>query len=275
MRGRPRPARGVGRQPGGASSKPSNRKPGATVQPTSVQAPRLVAVCHQPAGTTNCGRSPRARSGPRRCGRGVVPVRRHRERRAARPHRNARSRRRRPGAIPTRRRRRGGSRSPSRPRVPRRPGARPGTSRGRSPPPDGARGRAGGRPRRRRVGGMHQNRFFHSRSAWNTSSGGAPSRLTARASAGSPARRNGFVAFSAPSRGRHQEAALRLGALGLGGARLQGRVLRIGREREAGVREHVIVPGIHVGLVRQRREALQRMPEIRIASPPAPARSRA
>ena len=34
-------------------------KPGATVQPTSVQSPRLRAVCHQPAGTTACGRSPR------------------------------------------------------------------------------------------------------------------------------------------------------------------------------------------------------------------------
>lgn len=37
--------RGIGRQSGGAISKPSKRKPGATVQLTRVQAPRLVAVC--------------------------------------------------------------------------------------------------------------------------------------------------------------------------------------------------------------------------------------
>ena len=40
-------------------------QPGETVQPTSVQAPRLVAVCQWPAGTTHCGRCPAARSGPR------------------------------------------------------------------------------------------------------------------------------------------------------------------------------------------------------------------
>ena len=73
----PAAGRGVGRQPGGASSKPSNRKPGATVQPTSVQAPRLVAVCHQPAGTTSCGRCPAREIGAETVGRGVVPVRRH------------------------------------------------------------------------------------------------------------------------------------------------------------------------------------------------------
>jgi len=37
--------RGVGRQSGGAISKPEKSKPGETVQLTSVQAPRLVAVC--------------------------------------------------------------------------------------------------------------------------------------------------------------------------------------------------------------------------------------
>lgn len=37
--------RGVGRQSGGAISKPAKSKPGETVQLTSVQAPRLVAVC--------------------------------------------------------------------------------------------------------------------------------------------------------------------------------------------------------------------------------------
>ena len=40
-------------------------KAGATVQPTSVQAPSEVALCHQPAGTTNCGRCPAASSVPR------------------------------------------------------------------------------------------------------------------------------------------------------------------------------------------------------------------
>src|SRR5262249_58113969 len=45
-----------GFQPRGASSKPAKSKPGATVQPTSVQAPRLSAACQAPAGTTACGR---------------------------------------------------------------------------------------------------------------------------------------------------------------------------------------------------------------------------
>jgi hypothetical protein len=39
-------------------------KPGATVQPTSVQSPQLSAACQPPAGTVACGRSPEARSGP-------------------------------------------------------------------------------------------------------------------------------------------------------------------------------------------------------------------
>jgi hypothetical protein len=43
--GRLQRRRGVGRQSGGASSKPENWKAGPTVQPTSVQAPRLSAVC--------------------------------------------------------------------------------------------------------------------------------------------------------------------------------------------------------------------------------------
>ncbi len=42
---RPAQRRGVGRQSGGAISKPEKSKPGETVQLTSVQAPRLVAVC--------------------------------------------------------------------------------------------------------------------------------------------------------------------------------------------------------------------------------------
>jgi uncharacterized protein YjiS (DUF1127 family) len=42
---RPIQRRGVGRQSGGAISKPEKSKPGETVQLTSVQAPRLVAVC--------------------------------------------------------------------------------------------------------------------------------------------------------------------------------------------------------------------------------------
>jgi hypothetical protein len=41
-----------GLKSGGAISKPANSKPGATVQPTSVQAPRLSADCHQDFGTT-------------------------------------------------------------------------------------------------------------------------------------------------------------------------------------------------------------------------------
>src|SRR3546814_9445177 len=52
--------RGPGAQAGGAISKPSKRKAGATVQPQSVQAPRLSAACQAFAGTTACGRSPPA-----------------------------------------------------------------------------------------------------------------------------------------------------------------------------------------------------------------------
>ena len=37
--------------PGAASSNPSNRKPGETVQPTSVHSPVLRAACHQFSGT--------------------------------------------------------------------------------------------------------------------------------------------------------------------------------------------------------------------------------
>src|SRR3546814_1141841 len=48
--------RGPGAQAGGAISKPSKRKAGATVQPQSVQAPRLSAACQAFAGTTACGR---------------------------------------------------------------------------------------------------------------------------------------------------------------------------------------------------------------------------
>ena len=47
-----------GCQPGGASSKPSNSKAGATVQPTRVQAPSGRALCQAPTGTTTCGHAP-------------------------------------------------------------------------------------------------------------------------------------------------------------------------------------------------------------------------
>ena len=45
----------LGDQPAGASSKPSKEKPGATVQPTSVQSPRDSAACQARAGTVTCG----------------------------------------------------------------------------------------------------------------------------------------------------------------------------------------------------------------------------
>ena len=44
-----------GDQPDGASSKPSKEKPGATVQPVKVHAPRLSAACHARAGIVTCG----------------------------------------------------------------------------------------------------------------------------------------------------------------------------------------------------------------------------
>ena len=68
--GRYEPRRSGGRNPvpspGAASSNPSNRNPGETVQPTSVQSPRVRAACQSPAGTTTWGRSPAARSMPSR-----------------------------------------------------------------------------------------------------------------------------------------------------------------------------------------------------------------
>ncbi len=53
-----------GSQPVGASSNPANSKPGETVQPTSVHAPRERAACQAPGGTIVCGRCPDARSAP-------------------------------------------------------------------------------------------------------------------------------------------------------------------------------------------------------------------
>ncbi len=52
--------------PGAASSNPSNRNPGLTVQPTSVQSPVVRAACQWPAGTVTCGASPASTSGPSR-----------------------------------------------------------------------------------------------------------------------------------------------------------------------------------------------------------------
>ena len=40
-------------------SKPANSKPGETVQPTSVQSPRVCAACQCPVGTIACGTCPR------------------------------------------------------------------------------------------------------------------------------------------------------------------------------------------------------------------------
>jgi hypothetical protein len=63
-----------GIQPGGASSKPENSNAGATVQPTSVQAPNERADCHTPLGTVACNASPVAISGPSRWDWGVSDV---------------------------------------------------------------------------------------------------------------------------------------------------------------------------------------------------------
>src|SRR5678815_3636109 len=54
----------TGFQPAGANSNPSNEKPGATVQPVSVQSPRLSAACQARAGTATCGTSPAWMSAP-------------------------------------------------------------------------------------------------------------------------------------------------------------------------------------------------------------------
>ena len=45
----------VEEQPSGTISNPPKSKPGATVQPTRVQAPRLFALCQACAGTATCG----------------------------------------------------------------------------------------------------------------------------------------------------------------------------------------------------------------------------
>ena len=62
-----------GSQSGAANSKLANSKPGATVQPTSVQSPVVSAVCQAKTGTMACGRSPLATSGPSRTVCGVQP----------------------------------------------------------------------------------------------------------------------------------------------------------------------------------------------------------
>ena len=54
----------TGCQSFGANSNFANSKPGATVQPTNVQSPRLCAACQAWGGTTACGRSPVTRSQP-------------------------------------------------------------------------------------------------------------------------------------------------------------------------------------------------------------------
>ena len=46
---------------------------GATVQPTSVQSPRVRADCHAFAGTTTCGRAPASTLEPSRCCLGGTP----------------------------------------------------------------------------------------------------------------------------------------------------------------------------------------------------------
>jgi uncharacterized membrane protein YhhN len=63
----------VGSQFGAAISNAPKSNPGATVQPTSVHAPRLLARCHQLAGTTCCGRWSASSSGPRTSSRCPAP----------------------------------------------------------------------------------------------------------------------------------------------------------------------------------------------------------
>ncbi len=54
----------VGLQPLGANSNVAKSKPGATVQPTSVQSPVVEAACQACGGTMPCGSCPAATSGP-------------------------------------------------------------------------------------------------------------------------------------------------------------------------------------------------------------------
>ena len=130
-----------------------------------------------PAGTATCGRSPPRKVRPEPVRRGVVSVRRERddERRAGVEMPDLG----RVDPVPSRdlAGARGGSRSRSRRRV-RSRRARRGRSRGNARPRDAAR-----RSRRRTTSAAlsasgpigRQNLFFHSRSAWNTSPGSAPS----------------------------------------------------------------------------------------------------
>src|SRR5690606_28382823 len=62
-----------GAQSGGAISKWSKTKAGATVQVTSVQSPSERAACQAPAGTTAWGRCPAFRSAPRTWRTGAAP----------------------------------------------------------------------------------------------------------------------------------------------------------------------------------------------------------
>ena len=130
-----------GSQPGSASSKAAKSKPGATVQPTSVQSPRLRAVCQQSAGTTMLRPLARGEVGAERRLDDACASSMQATAPAARRHESARPRRRRgPGARPRRRRPRAGNRSRSNGRA-RRPDCR-GRSRHTSRLPDAASCRA-------------------------------------------------------------------------------------------------------------------------------------
>ncbi len=264
----------AGCQSGGAISKLEKSKPGATVQPTSVQSPSASADCHQLAGTIACGRSPARMSVPSvsvslpppspaavQCkGRagivvpdlgGVVdPV----------PVRAL-------AALPA------DSRSPSNGRAP------PFGCRGRSAtyqPPSGAAAcqasrmiaagclsdirnypcACGFRQRPRCVGRLSMPRLL---------------RI-----AGSAARRNGLVAFPAPSVVGAREACLRRAAASISAARsfsaaLSGSMV----SGETGVGQRVFVAEIDGRVVRQRRKLRQRMPHRRPACPRTAGRSRA
>ncbi len=120
----------------------------------------------------------------------------------------------------------------------------------------------GGEIRGSQVVHRRQNRFFHSRRAVNTAAGSAPGSIpTARASAGSVARRNGLVAFSSRASSAPGSAPPPWPSRP-GGRRRRGCGSPARRrEGEAGIRQHVVVAGIDHGLVGQGQEARQRAPQ--------------
>ena len=262
-----------GDQSGAANSNLPNSKPGATVQPTSVQSPVLSAACQA------CVRH----HGLRHFAGGQIwadPDRYagHRHRRCAASARglrnNARSPPRRCGANASVRRAPAGNQSRWRIRV-----------RSASDVEIAKRlaimaaFRMRDEPKLRDdVGGgrrcFHQDLFLRSRNSPNTSAALAPFIRRLAATDGSSARRKTLACFSLPS--CHRKGRLARGAQTrhLLGARLQRGIVRFDRQRELDVGSGIFMAAIKPEVVRQRAQLQQQIPHHEDSCLQTPARSR-